>query len=185
VTDGEAGDAELVEQYLPDIISRGLVVDVIGVDMQQNHSLATKVQTYRRADDASSLQQAISAVVLGESTADASDAGESDFAILQGLPSEVAAVILKTLAEQGDHPIGQQRETGPPEPGSFEAAESVPPPSGPVAVAPPGPIQHSAPPQSGTGMLNTVLGSMCCCSVAVIFLVGFAILMVVKSSGRR
>jgi len=63
VTDGEAGDAELVEQYLPDIISRGLVVDVIGVDMQQNHSLATKVQTYRRADDASSLQQAISAVV--------------------------------------------------------------------------------------------------------------------------
>ena len=90
VTDGEATDEELVESYLPDIISRGLVVDVIGVDMQQNHSLATKVQTYRRADDARSLEQAISDVVLGESTADASDAGESDFEILQGLPSEVA-----------------------------------------------------------------------------------------------
>jgi uncharacterized protein YegL len=181
VTDGEAGDAELVERYLPDIISRGLVVDVIGVDMQQNHSLATKVQTYRRADDASSLQQAISAVVLGESTADASDAGESDFAILQALPSEVATVILKTLAEQGDHPIGQQREPGPPGLSALEAAELVlPPPSPPVAVAPPAPPQ--APP---IGILNTLLGSSCCCSFVVIFLVGFAILMVVKSSGRR
>jgi uncharacterized protein YegL len=179
VTDGEAGDQELVEQYLPDIISRGLVVDVIGVDMQQSHSLATKVQTYRRADDASSLQQAISEVVLGESTADTSDAGESDFAILEGLPSEVATVILKTLAEQGDHPIGQPREAGPPEPGAYEAAETALPQSAPVAVAPPVSMR------TDTGILNTLLGSMCCCSVAVIFLVGIAILMVVKSSGRR
>ena len=39
--------------------------------MRQDHSLATQVHTYRRADDARSLQQAIAEVVLGESTVNA------------------------------------------------------------------------------------------------------------------
>jgi len=106
VTDGEANDEDLVTRYLPDILSRGIVVDVIGVDMDQNHSLATAVHTYRRADDPGSLQQAVAEVVLGESTADASDAGESDFALLAGFPDEIAVAALNALAEQGNQPIG-------------------------------------------------------------------------------
>ena len=107
VTDGEANDEELVGRYLPDILSRGIVVDVIGVDMDQNHSLATAVHTYRSADDPVSLQQAVADVVLGESTADASDAGESDFVLLAGLPDEVAVAALEALAEPGNQPIGE------------------------------------------------------------------------------
>ena len=62
VTDGEATDAVKLEQYLPDIVRRGITIDVIGVDMQKDHSLATKVHQYRRADDAEALNQAVAAV---------------------------------------------------------------------------------------------------------------------------
>jgi uncharacterized protein YegL len=181
VTDGEAGDNELVEQYLPDIVSRGLVVDVIGVDMRQNHSLATKVQTYRRADDARSLEQAISEVVLGESSVDASDAGESDFEILNGLSSEVATEILATLAEQGNHPIGQQDQPAAP----FGAAEPAVPPSRPIASPPYDLARQMTPPTRGTGKLGTIFGFLCVCSFAMLFIVGVGILLVVKSSGKR
>jgi hypothetical protein len=108
VTDGEASDQRLVDAYLPDILSRGIVVDVIGVDMSQDHSLATEVHTYRRADDEASLQKAISETVLGESAADAQDAGESDFELLAGLPDEVAAEALETLAQVGNQPIREK-----------------------------------------------------------------------------
>ena len=42
VTDGEANDGQLLDAILPDVLSRGLVMDVIGVDMQAQHSLATR-----------------------------------------------------------------------------------------------------------------------------------------------
>ncbi len=108
VTDGEASDSNLVDEYLPEIQSRGLLVDVIGVAMQQDHSLATRTSTYRRADDPQSLEAAISQVVNGESTAtDAGDAGQSDFALLAGFPSEVAAASIEALTAAENVPIGQ------------------------------------------------------------------------------
>ena len=51
VTDGEANDQQVLDWVLQDILARGISVDVIGVDMQSDHSLATKVHNYRRADD--------------------------------------------------------------------------------------------------------------------------------------
>ena len=51
VTDGEASDPGLVERFTPDIISRGIITDVIGVDMNKAHTLATKVHSYRSAND--------------------------------------------------------------------------------------------------------------------------------------
>ena len=59
VTDGEASDADLVDTYTPDVLARGIRVDVIGVAMDQDHTLATMVHTYRRANDAATLKQAI------------------------------------------------------------------------------------------------------------------------------
>jgi hypothetical protein len=108
VTDGEASDPELVAMYLPDVLSRGLTVDVIGVDMPGNHSLATQVHSYRKADDAASLTRAVREV-FAETASDATDTGESDFALLEGIPAETAAAALQALGEAGNEPIGANR----------------------------------------------------------------------------
>lgn len=106
VSDGEATDGNLVERFLPEIQARGVLVDVIGVAMGQQHSLATRANTYRSANDPASLEQAISAVVLGESTTDYSDTGdETDFDILAPLPAELAAASLTALTSQTNAPI--------------------------------------------------------------------------------
>ena len=103
VTDGEANDPNLVDAYLPDIQSRGLITDVIGVDMESDHSLATRVSNYRRADDDSALQQAISEVFAETSTDDQDS--EADFEMLAALPDEFATGALKALAASGNEPI--------------------------------------------------------------------------------
>jgi uncharacterized protein YegL len=89
VTDGEASDQDLLDQILPDIMSRGLLVDAIGVDMASEHSLATQVHSYRRADDPESLKEAI-ASALAESDAADVVGGESDFELLAGFPADLA-----------------------------------------------------------------------------------------------
>ena len=106
VTDGEAGDRRLVKRYLPDILARGLTVDVIGVDMADRHSLATQVHSYRRADDPNMLATAVREV-FAETSATATDAGQSDFDLLEAIPSECASAALLALSETGNHPIGE------------------------------------------------------------------------------
>ena len=106
VSDGEANDPQLVQEYLPAIQARGILVDVIGVAMAQQHSLATQTSTYRNADDPNSLAKAIGDIVLGESSADASDAaGQSDFDLLAGLPDQVAVASLTALTTPSNEPI--------------------------------------------------------------------------------
>lgn len=107
VTDGEATDGNLVQRYLPDVQARGLLVDVIGVAMDRQHSLAKKANTYRNAEDPASLEQAISAVVLGESTSDTAtgDAGASDFEVLAPIPGELATAALGALSNFSNEPI--------------------------------------------------------------------------------
>jgi len=149
VTDGEATDRDLVETYLPDILSRGITVDVIGVDMQADHSLATRVHAYRRADDPPSLARAISES-LAESVPDQQAVGASDFELLAGLPEEVAARCLKVLAESGNQPIGQL-------PGGAPRPE-LPPPSG-----------------GASGVVRAVgLGAGLFCVIVLMFIVGVA-----------
>jgi uncharacterized protein YegL len=113
VTDGEATDRDLVERYLPDILSRGITVDVIGVDMEDDHSLATLVHTYRRADDPQSLARAIHEV-FAESSGVSQDTGESDFELLAALPDQLAEAALSALTQSGNHAIGEMPEAGPP-----------------------------------------------------------------------
>lgn len=104
VTDGEASDQKVVDAILPDMMSRGLLVDVIGVDMESEHSLATAVHNYRRADDPDSLKTAIQES-LAESD-DGVDASESDFAIVAGLSPELSSQILSALTGANTTPIG-------------------------------------------------------------------------------
>ena len=110
VTDGEANDPELLEMFLPRIIGRSLAVDVIGVDMAGEHSLAQKVDSYRRADDPASLQQAI-AEVLAETPLDDSAALEEDFALLEGFPDEIAVAAVQALTSFDNNPLGWEQQS--------------------------------------------------------------------------
>ncbi len=108
VTDGEARDGRLVDHYAGEVMARGVTIDVIGVKMKKDHTLATKAHSYRRADDPASLTKAIAAVMAEVSAADASDAtGENAFEILAALPAEVAQVMVQSLAASGNHAIGE------------------------------------------------------------------------------
>ncbi|GAB5404190.1 MAG: hypothetical protein Aurels2KO_24210 [Aureliella sp.] len=103
VTDGEANDPALVDAFIPQILGRGLTIDAIGVDMQSDHSLATKVNSYRRADDDTSLQEAISQV-FAETSTDDMDASD-DFAMLEGLPDGFAEEAIAALTEVNNQPL--------------------------------------------------------------------------------
>mgnify|MGYP001590337655 CR=1 FL=1 len=110
VTDGEAQDKRLVEKYVPEAMSRGITLDVIGVGMVRTHTLATKVHSYRNANDPASLKKAI-ADVFAEVADDSSDStGEDAFAELAAIPHEAAASMLKVLATSGNHPLGTKVE---------------------------------------------------------------------------
>ncbi|MEM8678677.1 MAG: vWA domain-containing protein [Planctomycetota bacterium] len=117
VTDGEANDGTLLESYLPDVLSRGITVDVIGVDMDSDHSLATQVHSYRRADDPESLTEAVQEV-FAETTGGSAQDGSDDFELLQPLPDDVAQAVLLSLGESGNQPIQAVEKDGGPDPGS-------------------------------------------------------------------
>ena len=167
VTDGEATDRTLLERYLPDILSRGLWVDVIGVDMAADHSLATKVHTYRRADDPEALEKAI-ADVFAESTGDRGDADESDFELIAALPDEVASAALEALAQSGNQPIGQK----PPLAGTAQQPRPRTAPPFPQIPATQGP--KAAP----------VIG-LVCCLVGVLVVVMAVVGLILGSKRRR
>jgi len=112
VTDGEANDKKLVEAYTPDIVSRGIVVDAIGVDMARDHTLATKVHSYRRANDPAALRQAIQEVFAEVGKTGDGQSGESAFEELAGLPDEAAMAMITALVSSGNHPIGTRAGSG-------------------------------------------------------------------------
>ena len=102
ISDGEANDSELVDRYLPMLQARGLIVDVIGVDMKNDLSLASSVHAYRRVDDAGNFAQTIQSI-LAESQTDQDSI--DDFAILNQLPDAVAAEAITTLSSVENAPL--------------------------------------------------------------------------------
>jgi len=134
VTDGEAQDRRLMERYVPEVVARGITIDVIGVDMKKTHTLATRVHSYRRADDPASLKKAV-AEVFAEVAGTGSDAaGEDAFAQIQPIPSEVAAAMLKAVSSSGNQPIGTRpRAVATRAPAPRRPAPRPPPPSKPKA----------------------------------------------------
>jgi uncharacterized protein YegL len=172
VTDGEAGDQALVEQYLPAIKARGLITDVIGVDMRGDHSLATKVNTYRRADNPASLKKAI-ADVFAETSDDAAGAGESDYDLLGGIPDEVAWAALASLTATKNQPIGEEE--------TDQAAAESAADSGAAAQGRSGNNAPAQPPSAdGLG-----LGGLCCSGFVVLFFIVVGMLILASSARRR
>ncbi|MCI0540518.1 MAG: VWA domain-containing protein [Verrucomicrobiales bacterium] len=148
VTDGEAEDRTLVERYTPDVIARGIRVDVIGVAMASNHTLARRVHSYRAANDPASLRRALSEVFaeVGGSRADQADA--EVFALLEPIPAEIATAAIQALSSTDNRPVGDKsapRPTGkvssPPQAKPTTLAEPTPQNSAPVA-----PPQQQPPP---------------------------------------
>ena len=108
VTDGEASDAELMNKFAPEIVSRGITMDAIGVAMKKEHTLAKLANSYRRADDPASLQKAVSEVFAEVSTQGTGTAASlaADFDLLAPLSPEHAVAAIGALSRSGDHPIG-------------------------------------------------------------------------------
>lgn len=108
VTDGEANDAELLDKYVPEVLARGIRIDVVGVCMKAAHTLATKVHSYRSADNLESCKKA-----LGEAVAEAGNvatdvASNEAFQEIAPLPEDVIRALLKALCENLNHPIGEK-----------------------------------------------------------------------------
>jgi uncharacterized protein YegL len=162
VTDGEATDKVLLDQYLPDILSRGLIVDAIGVNMQGNHSLATQVHSYRRADDEAALSNAI-VEILAESTGDNSGSSDSDFELLNALNDVDAGEILKALAKPNNDPVtgyaARTNTNAPPE------STWVPPPPGPGSIPVSVPATQNA---DKPGFFGMLFGTFCTCMLPIL-----------------
>jgi len=166
ITDGEATDANLLDAYLPDILARGLSLDVIGVDMVANHSLANRAHSYRRADDAASFERALQEI-FAESSSKTDDQGGNDFELIADLPDELAKAALAALAIPKNSNIG------------FTASASTnETPTVPLVNAPSTP-QPS--PASGVGIFISILSALPCCFTIVIVFV----LVVAFSQGKN
>ena len=115
VTDGQATDPSLMDRYVPEVIGRGVGIDVIGVAMSTRHTLASNVHSYRSADDPASLAKALTAVIseMGKEGLDA--VTEEAFEQNAGIPDGVAAAMLKALCDtqNRNQPIGEKPKRAP------------------------------------------------------------------------
>lgn len=107
VTDGKANDDRAMNKYSSEIVARGIILDAIGVDMAQDHSLARTATSYRQANDPESLKRAVTEVFaevggVGENAVSMDEA----FAELQGFPDDAAKALLGAFRSTGNHPIG-------------------------------------------------------------------------------
>ncbi len=178
ITDGEANDSNLLTAYLPDLLSRGILLDVIGVDMQANHSLAASAHSYRRADDAQSFEKALAEVFAETNTA--SDQDGSDYAQIADLPDELATQVLASLAIPRNERLTMARAGGVDfaAPTAHQPASPTPPQgsSSPVVVSnPPAP----------TGIVGFLSALPCFLFVVILFIMVAAVSQGKNRKNRR
>jgi hypothetical protein len=87
-------------------MARGITFDAIGVGMEKNHTLATKVHKYYRADNPEQLTWAVKKVVSEIGGSNSNVDPEEAFALVGSLPDNFVEAALKALLNQGNHPIG-------------------------------------------------------------------------------
>lgn len=123
VTDGEASDSWELEKNLPDILSRGIILDSIGVDMKKDHTLSKKSRNYMRADDPTSLTSALKSV-LAEVGSKATDVS-GDFEMLKPIPDKTAQAVIEALTTHQNHPIGEKPPQPPPAANSSSSVDQT------------------------------------------------------------
>ncbi|MFN0058184.1 MAG: vWA domain-containing protein [Planctomycetota bacterium] len=174
VSDGEASDKALVDRYLPDLMTRGIVVDVIGVDMKSDHALATKVHNYRRANDPVALQKAVAASIAEIGAVRDVGADAEAYAAVAALPEGLVNEVLKTLSAVHDTPIG---ESPPRKVAPVDTVTPPPAPSSSSGSAPSSPAVQVPPP--GDGDSNRGLSGW------VWFGIGFFVILLLRRGMRR
>jgi hypothetical protein len=165
VTDGEANEDRrpecMVDFVTPEMRTRGIRVDAIGVAMDSQHTLATKVNSYRNANNPAALAKAVHEVLAERlSTSDKDD--EKIYRELAGFPDEVAVAMVQALSVMPNQPLGER----PP-------AEPTGEPSAPAGQA-----QAPAGRPTSSGVT-----SFLCLAVGVCFFVLIAI--IIKASRPR
>jgi uncharacterized protein YegL len=178
VTDGEASDKRALDQYLPDLLSRGLVVDAIGVNMDKSHSLATRVHSYRRADDEASLRNAI-VEILAENNGSDSGSSDADFELLNALNDVDAGEILKALATPNNNAV-----TGfvPQEPsGNYSNPLPGGARGGPASI----PASPAANANQGPNFISQVLGTFCTCLLPILVAIMIFITVASRANSKR
>lgn len=168
VTDGEANDPELLGAYLPDVLARGVTVDCIGVDMQEEHALAKQVHRYRRADDPAALEQAVAAALGEVGAADApDDASQEQYELASALSEEAAAAVLDNLTTPVSASVGE----------------------GPAARSPADVLREAGAQAyyggQGGGGVWSALSGLCTCFVVIVVLIVVAFVAVARAAGRH
>lgn len=108
VTDGEETvNHDLIETYPPEVRSRGLTLDVIGMGIGGEHALRKNAHSYRSADNPRELEHAIREV-FAERIDTGVTGGEDGFALIAGLDPGVAQAMITSLGKLPNHPIGEQ-----------------------------------------------------------------------------
>lgn len=193
VSDGEAQDQELVNRYTPEVMARGITVDVIGVAMQRRHTLATRVHSYRGADNAEALRRALTDV-LAEVGGTQKDLAEGEaFELLAPIPNEMAMAALQALSRVANQPIGERGTSTETTPDTRPAPQATPPssslPTPPTATpraspSPPTSTPTSIPsaPASPRAVPGSWINLMCTGSIALAFL---ALLRARRRKNRR
>lgn len=173
ITDGEATDGRMLDQYMPDILARGLIIDAIGVDMATDHSLATKVHSYRRADDEAALKNAMVEILAENNTQDP-NAAESDFELLRALDEVDASEILKALATPNNAEVSAF-----PAQVAAPAAPTPQPPVGPTSTGTSQPTTTPAPGQAS--VISQIIGTFCTCLLPIMI----AIMIFITIASRK
>ncbi len=181
VTDGEASDKKQLDSYLPDVLARGLVVDAIGVDMKQDHTLATRVHSYRRADDAAALSKAIEEV-FAERVDSGLSSSEMDFSLLQAFDDATAKEALSALAKPNNTAIVAVS----PNKLAWATAQNNTPTGGDTSArAIPVSTPNASNQSRGTSVFATILITMTICMLPLLVLVAVVIAFVSKMSGGQ
>ncbi|MFN6138458.1 MAG: vWA domain-containing protein [Planctomycetota bacterium] len=184
VTDGEATDQALLDQYLPDILSRGIIIDAIGVDMRGNHSLATKVHSYRRADDQASLSNAIQEIMAERNATDQSG-GQEDFAMLDGLGDLDVAEVLKALSKPNNEKvtgIAIQQETPGANGNLGNLPNNIPAPWTPSNS---GGAITSNPTSRPQSIVSAIFSTICTCCVPLLVILFFVSAFLTASKNKQ
>lgn len=115
VTDGKATDPKLVEKYLPEVLARGIRVDIVGIKMKAEHDLAKRVHSYRNGSDLNSLKKALTEAIAEADLEGSDTAAREAYNEIAPLPNELIRAMLKALCEERpNHPIGEEPRQGSP-----------------------------------------------------------------------
>lgn len=97
LTDGEASDHKFMMKETPIVLNNGIYLDVIGVAMKNNHTLAKRANSYRSAMDQNALMQAVKKVLSEVNTQSDQKESQEMFTLLEPLNHDIARVMIQGL----------------------------------------------------------------------------------------